>query len=72
MKLMGTVTNGVVVLDDGLELPDGTRVELEIKTPAQAASPLGEALLKLAGTAVGLPADMAEQHDHYIHGTPKR
>ena len=29
-------------------------------------------LLELAGTAKGLPPDMAEQHDHYIHGTPKR
>ncbi len=40
--------------------------------PGNAASPLGEALMQLAGTAVGLPQDMAEQHDHYIHGTPKR
>lgn len=24
------------------------------------------------GTAEGLPDDMAENHDHYIHGTPKR
>ena len=22
-------------------------------------------------TVTGLPTDMAEQHDHYIHGTPK-
>ena len=29
-------------------------------------------MLKYAGKAVGLPADMAAQHDHYIHGTPKR
>jgi hypothetical protein len=28
--------------------------------------------LKLAGTVDDLPPDMAEQHDHYIHGTPKR
>ena len=44
------------------------------KTPARprAASPLGEALLKLVGTAGGLPEDMAAQHDHYLHGTPKR
>jgi len=31
-----------------------------------------ESLLELAGTAEGLPADLAEQHDHYLHGTPKR
>ena len=72
MTLQGTVINGTIVLDDSAALPNGIRVEVEIKAQAKAASPLGEALLKLAGTAVGLPEDMAEQHDHYIHGTPKR
>ena len=72
MTLEGTMNNGVLVLDNGVQLPDGTRVEVVVKAQAKAASPLGEALLKLAGTAVGLPEDMAEQHDHYIHGTPKR
>jgi hypothetical protein len=33
---------------------------------------LSQILLELAGKAKGLPADMAEQHDHYLHGTPKR
>ena len=31
-----------------------------------------DVLLKHAGTPTGLPSDLAEQHDHYIHGTPKR
>ncbi len=31
-----------------------------------------EDLLSLAGTAKGLPRDLARNHDHYIHGTPKR
>jgi hypothetical protein len=31
----------------------------------------GEALLEIAGTAEGLPADFAENHDHYLHGAPK-
>ena len=29
-------------------------------------------LLKYAGTVKGWPSDMAENHDHYLHGTPKR
>jgi hypothetical protein len=29
-------------------------------------------LLRLAGKAKGLPPDLAENHDHYIHGTPKK
>ena len=32
----------------------------------------GRALLEIAGTAEGLPTDFAENHDHYLHGTPKR
>jgi hypothetical protein len=33
---------------------------------------LRERLLKLAGTVDDLPADMARNHDHYIHGAPKQ
>lgn len=29
-------------------------------------------LLKLAGTAKGLPKDLAKNHDHYLHGAAKR
>ena len=29
-------------------------------------------LLRVAGTAEGLPPDLAENHDHYLYGTPKR
>ena len=31
-----------------------------------------DALLEFAGTAKGLPPDLAENHDHYLHGAPKR
>ena len=34
--------------------------------------PWGEALSELAGTAAGLPSDLAHNHDHYLHGSPKR
>ena len=33
---------------------------------------VGDALLEVAGTAEGLPSDMARNHDHYLHGTPRR
>jgi hypothetical protein len=32
----------------------------------------GEGIAKLAGTVEGLPSDYALNHDHYLHGTPKR
>lgn len=72
MLFEGTIINGTIVLDTDEKLPEGARVEVAVKTPPQAASPLGEMLLRHAGRAVGLPEDMAAQHDHYIHGTPKR
>jgi len=29
-------------------------------------------LLRLAGTAEGLPPDLAANHDHYLYGLPRR
>ena len=72
MSLEGTILNGVVVLDDGLQLPDGTRVEVIVRVPSAKPATLRERLLRLAGTVDDLPADMARNHDHYIHGGPKR
>ena len=69
MVVKGTVTNGVVVLDPGAVVPEGTRVDVTILTspgvdnPVTAASPLGERLMKLAGIANDLPSDMAAEHD---------
>jgi hypothetical protein len=56
-------------------VPDGTRVEItrqEQATEEGAGKPTLAFLLKYAGCMPDLPADFAEQHDHYIHGTPKR
>jgi hypothetical protein len=73
MTLTGIVQNGVVVLENGCPLPEGTQVAVVIEPQkAKAASPLGEALLCHAGKAVDLPHDLAAQHNHYLHGTPKR
>jgi len=33
---------------------------------------LSALLMAVAGKASGLPSDLAENHDHYLHGTPKR
>jgi hypothetical protein len=72
MTLAGTIQNGVVVLDDGRQLPDGTRVEVIVRESPERGSTLRDRLLSLAGTVDDLPADMARNHDHYIHGTPKQ
>jgi hypothetical protein len=76
MNLSGVVMNGVVVLDGNTNLAEGTRVRILVsQEPPEASSnePLAlQSLLALAGTVNGLPPDMAEQHDHYVHGTPKK
>jgi len=84
MDLEGVIVNGRVEFDTPPGLPDGTRVRVEpipAETPPPTPEPpkpekpltsLNQLLLSLAGKAKGLPPDMAEQHDHYIHGTPKR
>lgn len=67
MTVLGTVKDGVVVLDPspGQQVPpEGTRVVVSLAGPHAW-------MLKFAGT-VDLPSDYAAQHDHYIHGTPKR
>lgn len=76
MTLEGTIQNGVVILDQGgAQIPDGTRVEVVVRElPEQQKNKgtLRDRLLGLAGTVDDLPADMARNHDHYIHGAPKR
>ena len=72
MAIEGTVTNGMIVLDLPQVLPEGARVEVVIKPTAEQPKTLREILLETAGCMTDLPADFAAQHDHYVHGTPKR
>lgn len=72
MTLTGTVVAGTIVLDTPDQLPEGARVEVVFKVPDESPTTLQETLLQQAGCMTGLPPDMAQQHDHYIHGTPKR
>ena len=67
MVLDGKVVNGQVVLDSAqTRLPEGAKVRVEV-----VAEPTLTFLLKFAGKAKDLPADMAENHDHYLHGRPR-
>lgn len=81
--LTGTVTNGVVVLDGGPVLPEGTKVDVAVQTASSADAgeitppkeePKGTFawMLEFAGKVPDLPSDLAAQHDHYLYGTPKR
>jgi hypothetical protein len=72
MALQGTLNSGIIVLDQPAPWPDGTRVEIVAATAQGSKPTLSQRLLKHAGTVPDLPPDMAAQHDHYIHGAPKR
>ena len=69
----GQVQNGVIVPDAGTPpLPEGMKVRIEPADMKQALAKLSADLRALAGTAEGLPEDLAENLDHYLHGHPKR
>lgn len=81
MVYRGHVKNGVVVLDDPASLADGVEVTIHPARPTskrrkpkakRKTTTLGQRLMKYAGKAKGLPADFARNHDHYLHGVPKK
>lgn len=69
MVIEGRIENGVVVFDQPVSLPNGTPVRVEI---VPAGKTLAERYKNVIGAGVDLPEDMAKQHDHYLHGTPKQ
>lgn len=72
MVYTGKIENGVVRLDGGHELAEGTVVRVEeVNGVEQSDSGGYQDLLAHAGTIKGLPDDFARNHDHYIHGQPK-
>lgn len=78
MTIRGHVQNGSIVLDEQIALPEGAEVSINVldasgATPAEAIGPtLFDQFQDMIGTVQGLPADFAANHDHYIHGAPKR
>jgi hypothetical protein len=71
VELEGTVEDGVVRLDIDPPLPNGLKVKVLVERE-DAPQSLGDRLRKFKGIAQGLPADLANNHDHYLHGAPKR
>ena len=77
MVYRGYVKDGRIELDNGGPLPEGVQVRIELVESETGSGntcheSLGRKLLRHAGTATGLPADMSSDHDHYLYGTPKR
>jgi hypothetical protein len=78
MNYRGRVKNGVVVVEN----PEGHREDDEVIVEQVSPSPqeadeeacptLYEQFKSFIGAAKGLPSDLAENHDHYLHGRPKK
>jgi hypothetical protein len=72
MSFTGTVEDGIIKLPPQNRLSNGTKVRIEPIESAQDRNEFTRRLRAIAATMPDLPADLAEEHDHYIHGTPKR
>ena len=71
MTYRARVKNGVIVLDEPADLPEGADVHVELAEPTSPRA-LADRLRDVIGISKGLPADLAENHDHYLHGKPKK
>lgn len=79
MIYRGVMQDGQVQVPGGIPLPDGVEVEFHVdvcapvdngatKNGHAAAPPSGAFPESLIGCIKDWPEDMAERHDHYLHG----
>ena len=74
MTYKGHIRNGSIVLDDPINLPEGTMVTFEVEKIGdvennQKSPTLAERLASVIGKAEGLSADWSENHDAYLRKT---
>lgn len=70
MSITATVEGDTIKLPTGIHLPDGTPVRIE---PLEDTGPtLAERLAPFIGIVTDAPSDLAENHDHYLYGAPKK
>ena len=82
MSIRGRIKNGVIVLDEPAELPEGAEVRVQVvptttldAAPSQTEPPdmtLYEKLKPFIGCLDGLPPDASVNLDHYLYGAPKQ
>jgi hypothetical protein len=70
MVFQGHIENGMAVFDEPASLPEGMKVRI-VPLVESSGKSLAERFKNIIGAAQNLPEDMAENHDHYLHGTPK-
>ncbi len=72
MSVIGVVENGKVVLPPNAPFAAGARVRVETIEVAGPTSSLADTLKESIGILTTCRRIWARNHDHYIHGTPKR
>ena len=75
MTYTGEVRGGVVVLENGASLPDGTKVSVQPLngSPAIANPGKDDPLLRLGDLAVDTGVtDLGYNVDHYLYGHPRK
>jgi hypothetical protein len=70
MSFTAVVIKGTIILPPEVNLPDGTEVKIEPVTKPERT--FGEEFREFIGCIKEGPADLADNHDHYLYGTPKR
>ncbi len=71
MSITATVSDGKIVLPPEAQWPNGSVVRVELLNEEQLPTLL-EDMKDFIGVVDDLPADMAENHNHYLHGYPKQ
>jgi hypothetical protein len=75
MSITAIVENDTIKLPPGVHVPDGT--EVKVFLPGESVAPADETTLyervkDFVGCIKDGPEDLADEHDHYAHGAPKR
>ena len=80
MTYRGHVENGVIQLEGSVILPEGAEVRVELAAKKEAFDPNAPTIEETLAAIVAdvpkeewdrLPADLSDNLDHYIYGTPK-
>lgn len=70
MSITATVMNDTIKLPEGVHLEDGTSV-LVLPQPRERQT-FAERYKDLIGSVNSGIGDLAENHDHYLHGRPRK
>jgi len=71
MSFTGVISNGQIIAEEKINLPDGTKVRIEPMQEGPGET-LADAFRVFMGVCEGLPSDLARNHEHYLHGAPRK